>query len=264
MPAQSLLTKQLLEFGLSEKEAKVYLALLELEVATVSEIAETADVNRSSAYVVLESLKKKGLVSISEDKKIQRYIAISPDFLLYEAESKAKRMVEIKNRISNIVPELKALYKGSKKRPIVKVFEGKNGLINAFEDTLDCKEKLMRVASSVENIIKLLPEYFPGYVQRRVESKIKMHGMHPADAAAKRLMESDSVKIDVPILIPKDKYKIPADMAIYDDKIGYMTPGGGGLAILIQNKEMAEVMKSIFDMAWAEAKRLNKELKGRR
>ena len=46
-------------FGLSEKEAKIYLALLELEAATVFETAKQSGINRSSAYVVLEALQKK-------------------------------------------------------------------------------------------------------------------------------------------------------------------------------------------------------------
>src|SRR5437879_6580616 len=98
--SNNVLIKQLVEFGLSEKEAKVYLALLELELASVSEIAKTAAINRSSTYVVLESLKKKGLVSTSEDKKVQKYIAISPDMLLVEAKEKSQKAEEIKHKIS--------------------------------------------------------------------------------------------------------------------------------------------------------------------
>ena len=74
-----ILLKQLVNFGLSEKEAKIYLALLELEMATVFEVAKQSGINRSSAYVVLEGLKKKGLVGISDDKKVRRYIAASPE-----------------------------------------------------------------------------------------------------------------------------------------------------------------------------------------
>src|SRR3989338_5448141 len=107
----NVLVKQLIEFGLSEKEAKIYLALLELEVATVTEVAETAGINRSSTYVVMEALKKKGLVSTSEDKKIQTYSAVSPEMLLEDAKNKAKRADAIKNNINDIVPELKALHK---------------------------------------------------------------------------------------------------------------------------------------------------------
>lgn len=252
----NLLIKQLIEFGLSEKEAKVYLALLELEVATVSETAKTANINRSSTYVVLSSLKKKGLVSTSEDKKIQRYIAVSPEMLLYEAQNRAKKTADIKNRISDIVPELKALHKDTKERPKIKVFEGKQGLINTFEDTLSCKEKTIRMSSSVEDILKVLPEYFPDYINRRIGLGIKMYGIHPNDEMVQNLMKT-TPKFDEPVLIPKKKYKFSADIAIYDNKIGYMSTKEG-LSIIIESKEMADVMKSIFDLAYEEAKRLNK------
>lgn len=57
-----VLIRNLTEFGLSDKEARIYLALLELEIATAFDTAKHAGINRSSTYVVLESLKKKGLV----------------------------------------------------------------------------------------------------------------------------------------------------------------------------------------------------------
>ena len=164
--SSKMLITQLVEFGLSDKEAKVYLALLELEVAGVTEVAETANINRSSTYVVLSSLKKKGLVSTSEDKKIQHYIAVSPEMLFREAEDRANQAEKIKKTIDNIIPELKALHKDTKQRPKIKIFEGEKGIIDAFEDTLHNKEKIMRVFAHTKRIFDKLPDYFPGYLQR--------------------------------------------------------------------------------------------------
>ena len=95
----SELHKKLTDFGLSEKEAKIYLALLELEAATVSEAAKNSGINRSSAYVVLEALRKKGIVGISDDKKVRRYLAASPETLLRSAITSAQKQEEIKSGI---------------------------------------------------------------------------------------------------------------------------------------------------------------------
>ena len=257
--ANNLITKNLVEFGLSEKEASIYLALLELEIATVQEVAKASGVNRSSAYVVLESLKKQGFVSVSEDKKVQRYVATSPDLLLHVAEDRARKQGVIKDKISSVIPDLKALYKDTKARPKVRVFEGKEGLISAFEDSLNHNEKMIRICFSVENLMKILPDYFPQYVQKRIQKGIKMLSIHPRDEIAEKLIKMFP-KFDDAILVPREKYSFPADMAIYADKIGYMSSEKGGLAIIIESKEIAEVMKNIFDLAWEEAKRLNKSL----
>jgi len=64
--------KDLISLGLSEKEARIYIVLLELEVATAHEVAEKSGVNRSSAYVVLEKMKEKGIVGLVETENIQR------------------------------------------------------------------------------------------------------------------------------------------------------------------------------------------------
>lgn len=260
-PSENLLVKNLVEYGLSDKEAKMYLALLELEVSTVNEIAKVAEVNRSSAYVVLEALKEKGLVSVSHDKKIQHYIATSPEALLYSAESQAQRQENVKNKIADIVPELKALHKDTKQKPKVRVFEGKQGLIAAFEDSLCNKEKLMRVSSSVGNLFKIMPEYFEGYVARRIQKGVRMLGIHPFDEISKKLAEN-SPKFDEPMLIPKEKYFFPVDFTVYDNKVGFMSSDKGGWALIIENKEMSEVMKSLFDLAFEEAKRLDINKRG--
>lgn len=52
---------QLKHIGLSENEAKVYLAMLELGPSPMLEIAAKAGINRPTAYAQLEALKKGGL-----------------------------------------------------------------------------------------------------------------------------------------------------------------------------------------------------------
>jgi sugar-specific transcriptional regulator TrmB len=250
--------KELIEFGLSDKEARVYLALLELEIAGVQEIAKVADVNRSTAYVTLESLKKRGFVSISDEKNVRQYIATPPDAILRVARDKAHQQEHVLEKIEQIVPEMKALFKGTKKKPIVKIFEGKEGLISAFEDTLKCKEKLIRVSSAIGNLKKIIPEYLAEYIKKRYESGIKMKGIHPNDSDIKYLISISPKNFDQPITIPINKSSFLADLAVYDNKIGYMSHKNGGLAILIESKEIADVMKDIFDLAFEEAKRLNK------
>jgi sugar-specific transcriptional regulator TrmB len=49
--------------GLSDYEAKVYLALVLRSHGTAEDVADTADIPRTSAYKVLEALKKKGFVN---------------------------------------------------------------------------------------------------------------------------------------------------------------------------------------------------------
>lgn len=260
MSKHPVIIKNLVDFGLSEKEAEVYVALLENEAATAQQVASSTKINRSSVYVTLDSLIKIGLVSISNDKNVQRYVATSPDMLIRSVDSKISRQQEVKKGLAQIVPELKGLYGNTAIKPLVKVFEGSEGLIAAFEDTLNSQEKITRVSSRVENLYGIIPnDYFPSYIKKRALKGIRVKGIHPNTNFSKKITGLAPEIHKESVLIPEKKFKFPADFAIYDNKIGYMSSKNGGVAILIEDTEIAEVMKSIFDMAWKEAKRLSKK-----
>ena len=254
-----MFVEELKEFGLSEKEAKVYLALLELEVATVQEIAKAAEVNRSSAYVVLESLKKRGLVSVSGGKKVQKYVVAPPDRLVRMAEQRAKKHADIKSRIGNILPDLKSLYKGTKQKPRVQVFEGVENIITHLEETLEMREKVMRVYSSGSRMHDFFEGYMPIYMRKRAQKSIKMYGIHP-DNPENQALSKYQPETDESVYIPAAKYRFTSDFAIYDNTISYVSQSGE-YAITIESKDIADAMRSAFDLAFEGAKQLKSSKK---
>jgi sugar-specific transcriptional regulator TrmB len=72
----------LAELGLAAKEADTYLAMLELGPASVQDIAKKAGINRTTTYVMIEGLKKHGLVSTFERGKKTLFSAENPEQLL--------------------------------------------------------------------------------------------------------------------------------------------------------------------------------------
>jgi len=76
-----MLIKKLEEIGLSDKEAKVYIAVLELGEGSASEIAKKSEVNRATVYFTLENLMKLGLVSATNEEKKQKFVPEDPSQL---------------------------------------------------------------------------------------------------------------------------------------------------------------------------------------
>jgi HTH-type transcriptional regulator, sugar sensing transcriptional regulator len=257
------LHKQLINFGLSDKEAKIYLALLELEAATVFETAKQSGINRSSAYVVLEALKKKGLVGISDDKKVRKYVASSPEILLQAARTAAKKQEEIKNGVELIIPELKALHKGTKRRPIVKVFEGENGAKEVYWDLFSTKNKELRTFANPVDIFKRVPDFAKAFDVERGKNSIKMYAINPANKETLELYKH--VKPSAPaeyLLIPEEKFGFSTDMGIYGDKISFISPNDN-FGIIIESKQIADTLRNCFDLAWEESKKLDEKIRKR-
>lgn len=229
-----MIIQPLIDFGLTEKEARAYVALLSLEIGNAQEIATAAGINRSTAYVSLESLKKQGFVSVSDEKNVRRYVATPPEVILRTAEDNAVKQDLILKKISDVLPEMKALSKNTKKKPLIKVFEGEEGMKSAANDLLTTREKMVRMyASSSQQ-----------FTQKRSDKNIKLKSIEP---------EIDTVHYGDEVANLEGEF--PASLAIYDDKISYNTEN---TTLIIENSDIAVIMKKIFDLAFEEVKRSKK------
>ncbi len=92
--------------GLSEKEARVYLAGLALGPSTAQLIAAKATVNRPTTYIMIESLMKRGLISAFEKGKKRHFTAAPPEQLLavlaHEREDISKKESAVKAALGEI------------------------------------------------------------------------------------------------------------------------------------------------------------------
>src|SRR3989344_4767744 len=158
---KNTLFSSLLEMGFSQKETQVYTALLGLGKGAVSEITRKAGINRTTGYDILNDLVQKGLVSVSGKEPKQEFIAESPDkilaYLEAELDQKQKNLKEAKN----LIPQLKSIHTVAG-RPKERFYEGKQGLIDVYEDTLTSTETI-RAYATVDDMHRALPGYFPKY-----------------------------------------------------------------------------------------------------
>ena len=136
-----LYEKELQALGLSEKEAKVYLAALELGPDTVQNIAKKAGINRPTAYLQIESLKQKGIISeVEKDSKVL-IMAESPERLSSLLNTYEKELEFKKKELERILPNLSELFTGTGEKPKVKFYEGRGGIRAIEEDFLKTKSK---------------------------------------------------------------------------------------------------------------------------
>lgn len=248
----------MLNIGFSEKEANVYLALLELGKGTVSAIARAAGINRTTGYNVLDSLVSKGLTSVSGKKPKQEYVAESPNLIVALLKERAKQSQKQLKSAAKIVPQLKSIHNVGN-RPKVKFYEGEAGLIEVYEDTLTAKEPI-RAYATFDDMHNTLPNYFPKYYKRRAKKKIPIRGIVPATKIARERVESNKKELRTTALIPADKFYFSPEINIYDNKV-MIASWREKLGIIIESEEIADAMKKIYELAWAEAKRLDKKLK---
>src|SRR5262245_34371544 len=105
--------KYLQDIGLTDKESGVYLALLQVDDASVLDLAKKTGIKRPTVYVTLESLAKKGLVSETTIGKKTHYYAEPPERLESFIEKRKLALDESKQTLKNILPQIKSIQRES-------------------------------------------------------------------------------------------------------------------------------------------------------
>ncbi len=111
------LNNLLQEIGLNKKESAVYLSAISLGPTTILKISRDSGVKRTTAYSVIESLKKKGLM----------FIEIGLFKTIYKAEhpNKLSLIIEEKKiKLENLTPELLSLYNLKSSGSKISYYEG--------------------------------------------------------------------------------------------------------------------------------------------
>lgn len=241
--------KMLEKLGIPEKAAKIYVSLLELGPSTVLDLAERAGVNRPTAYIHLDALKERGLVSTIVKGKRKLFVAESPREL-ETMLARERKEVEIKNeQLGELLPELLAMYDLRDDKPVVHYYEGIDGLNKLRSEFLTCKSKLIRGIASVDAAIKVFPSHKTEYAGTRVKKGIHSRFIY-SSSQGDFLKESNKEMLRETIYVPPEKLPFHADLTIFDDKVAIAALEGKLSGIIIEHKALAESFAQLFDFFW--------------
>jgi len=226
------------EIGLTNGEAKVYLALLKLGTSSVHVLKDETKLHRTNIYDFIEKLINKGLVSYHVKQNTKQFSAVDPNKLIEYLQEK-KEVVE------EYLPELKKLQRQEKQEIRVEVYKGREGIKTFFNDLLRVGKNYVGFGFDEElwekDFSLLLKQHF------RKEKKIKIKSRILTSENAKMIYKHGHYKF-----IP-DAFFSPSPTTTYGDRV--CTIVWKPLTIVIMtNKEVAEAQRKYFQMVWKMAK----------
>lgn len=246
-------TEEIIEqLGLNEREAKVYLAALELGGETIKRIAEKAGLERTGTYYLIEGLIAKGLMSRSFRGQRKIYLAVEPTKLVKLAEQKLQNLRQI-------LPNLEAIHNLNPIKPTIRFYEGKEGFQEIYDDMIKSLRKLpeekreMLTYASADSIFALFPKHTREFTYPRIKSKIKIRWIAPDTEFNRTFKENEKEAYRVIKLVPKDKYPLETEMEIYGDKIALFGLKEYLMGVIIEHPAIAQTQREIFELAWEAA-----------
>ncbi|MGH7141616.1 MAG: TrmB family transcriptional regulator [Minisyncoccia bacterium] len=242
--------KELEDFGLSEKEARVYLAALEIGRATADQLAKHAKIVRSTTYVQLDSLMQKGLMSTYEEGKKTYFAPESPE-MLQRLIAKQKDDLALKERdLGNFLPDLVRHFESAGERPVVRFFTGKEGITAMREETLilNKDEEVLIIYSldALEGIYSY--DELREYTQKRSKKGIRIRSIYTKKDG--QLAKEDITPLASRRFISYQQMPITSDFFIFRDKVAIMALQGNIFGTIIESKQIADSFRIFFSLLW--------------
>lgn len=238
------LHKLLHAVGFDEREAQLYVTGLQLQSAPASDYAQSTGLNRVTAYNSLEDLVHRGYFTTVRKRRGKWYAPVAPDYLAVEVRKNAEAM-------ERALPELRSLQGAAHRRPVVRFFEGWDGVRRVYQDTLTAQSDILNFANS-EVVRRFWPEYDEEYVAQRVARGIYLRGIAPNDATGRRVHGQDDAMLREIRLVSAKQFDFRNEIKVYDSKVAICSfgPAEDVFGVIIESKEVAETQRQIFEMAW--------------
>jgi len=240
----------LVSFGLDDKEAKLYLALLELGKATVLQLSRRSGVERSGIYYLLKGLRRRGLIRESYDSNNTLYLSPAPPEHLMQLE---------KNRLETLqssLPELKALYSDNPSQPRVQIFEGPAGWERLYEDVIETLKHLPKEKrevlqyGTIDEVLHVVPDAGVAFRKKRLKYQIYMRHITSESLTSRDMQLHDNEELREIKIIKEKTEPFGSAMTIYANKVAQYSISGELFILMIEHKDYANLQKTIFDLAW--------------
>lgn len=231
-------------------EALTYMGLLEIDTVSIRKLAAHTGINRGTIYEALKRLMAVGLVSSKHKGERDYYTAESPEKIYDLIRDKRRDLLEVSRVAKTVVPGLLAKRSQPAGQPIVKYFEGDDGVVAILKDVLETCRAMKRPSYrcySSKQIRQYLYRKFPQFTERRIMDGIHVSVISVGDGGenaevSERKWLPDSPDSDA------SSYTL-----IYGNKVAVisisnnLTPYG----VVVEDSGAATMQRLLFDQLWS-------------
>jgi sugar-specific transcriptional regulator TrmB len=236
--------QSLKNIGMTETEAKIYLALLKTGATSAGRIVEETGLYRKNLYDALNKLIDKGLVTYVVENKIKVFQAKDPENLEKYLDDKKARIDEQKQELKNNIFEMNKLFKKAPVEIESEIFRGTEGIKTILKECLNYKEVLFIGATG--DVEDRLPYFWPNYNKQREKLKCRWKLLLVHEARNKPITNSKYYEYKV---LPKLLSGLNV-IYIYGDYIANVLWLEKPLAFVIKHKTLANNYRKYFYYLW--------------
>lgn len=231
---------------ISDKEQQIFEVLLELGFTSVNELAQAANIQRSTTYIYLESLKNKGLV-LEAVKNHKKY---------FKATKVQNLRILVKNKISDLKKLEKDLLKIKIKKDQIKnnpdflIYHGLPGLFSILHQTVESKQEVYFLGSNkyLETLLNKEGWNKNYHYPRRRKMAAEYLITDQSEGVVQRFLEESGTFTKIRFLPPEIEYN--GAIAAFGNKLLIAKYSPEPVAIVFEDQTLVELFNIAFKSLW--------------
>ncbi len=235
------------EIGLTDSEIEVYLDLVKHDESLASETASRVKISRTYIYDAIKNLIDKGLIIyvIKNNRKYFRSLEVGK--LLEYLDERTAQLKKQKEEVNDLIKELKVFQKPIKEKPLVEIFEGKEGLKTILNDIVK-QDKDIIAWGATDRIKDYLPDWFlERYVKEKAKKKIKTRQLH---VEGEKTLKGPGYILKA---VTKE-FSGPVTFGAYSNRVVIFFWSEIPIVIRVINKEISDSFRKHFEHLWRRIK----------
>lgn len=237
------LISSLVHIGMSDHEARVYIACLALGASSILVLSKETGIKRTTVYSIIESLQKSGFVRVEIKGVKRRFSAENPEQVGNLLDSR-------KQKFKQVLPEFSALFHLKGESSTIKHYEGLELVKTVYDrilEELKPKEYYWAI-SDTEQWRKEDKEYFEQYLERRAKLNIDTR-LLLQDSPEARKRKSFEKNFHEQIRILPSNASLITNL-IATPRLVVIHQFNPISAIVIENPSVVQMGRELFQIIW--------------
>jgi len=232
--------------GLTESQAKGYMALIEHGALTPAELADYTGEARTNAYAIAEKLVSLGLARKTEGSKTT-IEAENPTKIRSLITARQQQLKTVSDELTGVLPTLLSRFRLTSDQPGVLTAEGTDALKLVYDEIIAAKQDVLIFPSEYDHDDPETSALITRQIERQRKAGIKSLALIPYD-------EFDAMKKNEDGLLavrklPRD-VRFDAQIIIFGNNVVSTVFNHGIVSTIISSPETATTLRNAFFTIW--------------
>lgn len=237
----------LLRLGLTDKEAALYLLLLQKPKQTAQQLADQTDIKRTNVYRLLDNLLAEKLI-IADTSPVKRFAAAEPQSLQKLLQDRQTELKQTASSLATLMPSFRSQYALSLDKPGVFHMAGTDGFERLLEDMVGSQTEVLLVASDDVPDDEVTLKRFRELLVQRMTNGVTTRALFHHASYSERIRREFTARGMEVRFIGDTPFK--GEVVLYEHNTVFTVYDPSLIVTVLTNKHVTDTMRTLFEQLW--------------